>query len=220
MSDAAQGRAKRPYVRRTPVEGARIAEDEPMTMARPILMEAKLAEQAGPSEMLDPTPPRPAMRPAMREDPRERAKRRAAEIRDQGGFDAEGVDKYAVASADIPDGWTYEWKRRATMGQEDPAYMVNLQRTGWEPVPHDRHPHMMPPNWTGGTIERDGMVLMERPASITQEVATRDKRRAAEQIRMKRAQLGETPAGTMDRTRASLKTNYEPMPIPEDASAE
>ena len=86
---------------------------------------------------------RPPMRPAMREDdPRVAAALRAAEIRDQFENVDEGVDEFRTPEA--PDGWTYEWKRRTLLGQEDPAYQVELARMGWEPVSTNRHPNMMP----------------------------------------------------------------------------
>ena len=116
-----------------------------------------------------------AERPPLRinpkaEDPRERATRRAAQIRDHlGGLD-EGTDEFFVPSQMIPDMWTYEWKRHTIYNQEDPAYTVQLAREGWEVVPVDRcpsHRAMMPATWTKNTIERKGMVLMERPTDIT-----------------------------------------------------
>jgi hypothetical protein len=98
-------------------------------------------------------PPRAEMRSDMREeDPRSRASRRAQELRDHLGGMEEGEDRFRVDAADIPDGWAYEWKRRTVFGKEDPAYQVQVARTGWEPVPASRHPNMMPTGW----------ILMER----------------------------------------------------------
>jgi hypothetical protein len=53
--------------------------------------------------------------------------------------------------------------------QEDPAYAVSLARKGSEPVPADRHPSFMPDGARFATIERKGMVLMERPLELTEE---------------------------------------------------
>ncbi len=175
---------------------------------------AKIAEKAAS------IPPRPSMRPDMKEDsPRSRAAKRAAEIRGNlgGGID-EGTDEFAAPPA--PDGWTYEWKRHTTYGKEDPAYQVQLAHEGWEPVPTVRHPHMMPGGKGYELIERKGMVLMERPAEITNEVRSIELRRARQQVRMKEQQLATAPEGTMTRDDArvapKIKRSFEPIPIPED----
>jgi len=74
---------------------------------------------------------RPPMRAAMREeDPRVAAARRAAEIRGHSDGVDEGADEFRTPRA--PDGWEYEWKRRTLLGQEDPAYQVQLARQGWD----------------------------------------------------------------------------------------
>jgi hypothetical protein len=162
---------------------------------------------------------RPAMRPEMRgDDPRSAAERRAAEILGNlGGNVDEGVDEFRTPKA--PDGWTYEWKRKTVMGQEDHAYQTALARTGWEPVVASRHPEMMPIN-AQGAIERKGMVLMERPQIVTDQVKDADYRRARGQIRAKEQQLTQAPQGQFGRehSQAQPKINksYEPMPVPKD----
>lgn len=173
------------------------------------------------AEELDDT--RPAMRPELREDdPRAAAKKRAAEILGHLGDMDEGVDEFYISADMVPDGWTYEWKRRTVYGQEDPAYQVALARTGWEPVPARRHPEMMPVNWKGETIERKGMVLMQRPREITERVEQLDLRKARNQVRAKEQQLAAAPPGTMEkefsdpRTRPQIKKSYEAMPVPDD----
>ena len=76
---------------------------------------------------------RPPLRSSMRdEDPRVAAAKRAAEIRGHLGSLDDGTDDFVAPSA--PDGWTYEWKRKTLLGQEDPAHQVHLARTGWQPV--------------------------------------------------------------------------------------
>jgi len=168
----------------------------------------------------EPTVERPPLRVNPKaEDPRERAKRRAEKIREHLGELDEGTDEFFVPSQIIPDGWTYEWKRHTIYNQEDPAYTVQLAREGWEAVPVDRcpsHRAMMPANWTKGTIERKGMVLMERPIDITEEMRSIELRRARQQVRVKEQQLSSTPDGTLPREGAKIKKGYEAMPIPED----
>jgi len=169
-------------------------------------------------------PERPPLRTNPKEeDPRERARKRAEEIREHlGGLD-EGTDEFYIPPSIVPDGWTYEWKRHTIFNQEDPAYTVQLAREGWDPVPVDRcarHRSMMPENWTKGTIERKGMVLMERPAEISAEVRRMDLLRARQQVRVKEQQLAATPDGTLTRddSRVSprISKSFEAIPIPKD----
>lgn len=168
---------------------------------------------------------RPNMRPdapIAEESPRERAARKAAELRAhrQGDMD-DGTDEFFVEPGIIPDGWTYEWKTKTVLGAEDPAHQVKLARDGWEPVPASRHPQMMPAGHKGNEITRKGMVLMERPLEITEEVRQLELRRARLQVRAKEEQLSAAPAGQFERSNkgnelVKVKRGYEAMPIPEE----
>jgi hypothetical protein len=155
------------------------------------------------------------------EDSRTRAVRRAAELRDHAGDGLEdGEDKYYIDPRIIPDGWSYEWKAFTVLGKENPSYQVSLARTGWEAVPRSRHPELMPSNYKGETIERDGMILMERPQEITDQAKSRDLKRARLQVRGKEEQLGLAPAGQFDRdnkgnSMVNIKKTYEHVPIPD-----
>lgn len=167
---------------------------------------------------------RPDVRPAPtnKDDPRERAAKRAAQIKDSlGGELDEGTDEFFVNPAEIPDGWTYEWKRKEVMGKEDHNYQTQLLRKGWEPVPADRHPDMMPPHMRNGNIERKGLVLMERPAEITNEARNIERKRARAQVQIKEDQLSAAPPGQFERNNkdnslVKIKKHSEPMNIPED----
>ena len=159
-------------------------------------------------------------RPPMREDSLERARRRAAEFRQHvGGLD-EGTDEFYIPPDIVPDGWTYEWKRHTLLGQEDPAYQVHLARMGWEAVPVDRHPEMMPAGWQGSFIERKGQILMERPKELVDEVRRMEMRRARDQVRVKEQQIAGTPEGTFTRddprVSPKIKKGFEPIPVPGD----
>jgi hypothetical protein len=162
------------------------------------------------------------MRPTLREEnSKTRAARRAAELRNHLGTLDEGLDEFFIPKDIIPDGWSYEWKRRTVLGQEDPSYQVALAKQGWETVPADRHPEMMPMGWKGSLIERKGMVLMERPLEITKEVQAHDLRKARLQVRQKEAQLNSAEQGHFGRTKSDgtslvkINKSYEAMPIPE-----
>jgi hypothetical protein len=182
-----------------------------------------VAERAAPVEdvkVAERSPERPPMR---EEDPRARAAARAAQLREHVGNMDEGTDEFYVPPSIVPDGWTYEWKRHTIWNQEDPAYTVQLAREGWEEVPLNRnaaHQAMMPKNWGGNTISRKGMILMERPTEISDEIKRNELRMARQQVRIKEAQLAGTPEGTLSRdadprTRPNIKKSFD-MPIPED----
>ncbi len=163
---------------------------------------------------------REEMRAGQREDdPRARAERRTAEIRKHlKGDTSDGADRFFIDPHIIPDGWSYEWKRKTIWGKEDPAHEVELARQGWETVPATRHPQMMPKgNWQ--TIDRDGMVLMERPKELTDDVHAANLRRAKLQVRAKEAQLNQAPEGTFERddprVKPSIKKSFEAMKIDE-----
>lgn len=182
-------------------------------------------EVAAEKAAADPVPVaevRKEMRPPMREeDPRTRAARRAAEIRNHIGNLDEGTDEFYVPPEEIPDGWTYEWKRKSVFGKEDPAHQVQLARMGWEAVPASRHPSMMPDSGGYNTIERKGMILMERPAEVTQEARIAEMRRARLQVRQKEEQLNSAPSGQFERANkenslVKVKKSYEAVPIPKD----
>jgi len=155
---------------------------------------------------------------ASEEDPRARAARRAAELRDHGSLE-EGEDKFHIDLRVIPDGWSYEWKMLEVLGKQDPSYQVNLARKGWEAVPRARHPEMMPDNYPGNTIVRDGMILMERPKEITDEARAKDYNLARNQVRAKEVQLGAAPQGQFERDNkgnslVSVKKSYEGIAVP------
>jgi hypothetical protein len=166
-------------------------------------------------------PSRPEMRPPMREeDSRARAARKAAELRAHGALNEDSIDKFSVPQDYIPDGWEYEWKRKTVLGAEDPAYVVSTARAGWEPVDASRHPDFMPKGWKGA-IERDGMILMERPKEIGDDARARERRKAQLQVGHKEAQLNSAPDGTLPRdadprTRARINKGWEAgIPVPE-----
>jgi len=127
------------------------------------------------------------IRPPVRaEDPRAAAAKRAAEIRNNTSDLDDGVDEFATPPA--PDGWTYEWKRKSSMNMEDISHMNHVRRTGWTPVPVERHPEMMQLG-AEGAIERKGMLLMERPEEITLDAKAKELRNARQQVNIKSGQM-------------------------------
>lgn len=144
-----------------------------------------------------------------------RAERRLSEIRGTMPEGGETRDKFWAPAP--PPGFDYQWRRRTIYGQEDPAYQVELTRQGWEPVPLDRHPQMMPKGWSGRSIEVEGMILMERPKILTDEARERERRAALEAVLTKELQLSSTKEGDLGRRQVlGLSKTREPMAIPTD----
>lgn len=167
------------------------------------------------------TAERPDLRADIRpDDSRARAEARAAQLREHLADAPDGSDDFYIPDRDIPDGWTYEWKRKTILGAEDPAYNVQISRAGWEAVPADRHPEYMPMDGKWKHIERKGMVLMERPKAIVDDARKKDLRSARDQVRMKEEQLNGAPDGQFERRNkddslVKVKKSYEPMVIPD-----
>jgi hypothetical protein len=129
-----------------------------------------------------------------------RARERIAQIRAIHGdddFSEVYVDKWF---AQAPEGWTYEWKTHSVWNKEYPQYISALQRTGWSPVPANRHRELLYPEYEAENIIIDGMILMERPKELTDKVRQREYRRAIEVVRNSERKLAEAPAGTAPRT--------------------
>lgn len=203
-------RPTRAYNRRTPLEST-------ISAVEPEEAVALMDEGVHRPEMR--AEPRPAMR---EESSRDRAARRAAEIMGHMPDDNDGVDKFRIDPADVPEGFTYEWKRHTTLGAEDPSYQVSLAQFGWEAVPLDRHPEFMPSGWKG-PIEREGMRLMERPAAITEKVRQRDLRNAMAPVQGMKEKLSGAPQGQFARVdgngnpTAKVAKAFSPVSIPGDA---
>jgi hypothetical protein len=189
-----------------------------------IVKEPKVIMETAPEAVSEAPVERPALRadlraPMREEDPRERAARRAAEIRGNLGNMDEGTDDFRAPEP--PDGWTYEWKTKTVLGQENPAYQVEMARKGWEPVPASRHPSYMPDKGDYTTIERKGMILMERPKELVDEARDIERRKARNQVRQKEAQLNSSPDGQFGRDNkgnslVKVGKSYEAIPIPKD----
>lgn len=203
-------RPKRSYQRRAPIEARRASEGG-----------IGLADAAV-AVMDEAVTPRPEMRadprPAMREESsRDRAARRAAEILGHLPDENEAHDTFDVSELQ-PDGFRYQWKMRTILGQEFPQRQLEQAKHGWEPVPASRHPQLMPHGWKGSDIEREGLVLMERPAVIQEEMERRERKDARDLVQGNREKLGEANAGEFSRDRnVTLKKSYSPVDIPGDA---
>ena len=165
-----------------------------------------------------PNPNRPEIRDPVRDEPIREDGIRA----DQGRFVRPKKGTMAGIFDDLipPDGWVYEGKRISTYGQPDQQNIMEVYRYGWEPVPFSRHPNAMPPGYTGTTIERNGMLLMQRPLYVQLEARAEEKQRAEGNIINNQRRLGErTPedvAAGIERDSPSIRVDIEPGRIPDD----
>ena len=66
-------------------------------------------------------------------DSKARAEARLREIRENLPDGGETRDKFWAPEP--PPGWDYQWKATHVMGEEQSAYIVELNRQGWTPVP-------------------------------------------------------------------------------------
>lgn len=133
------------------------------------------------------------------------------------------VDQFAlpeqVRARYAEAGWSLEWKRNTCFGQEDWSYENSLAENHWQAVGSDELPGLMPPGYSGAVI-RDGLMLMKRPAYLTEEARSEERRAALGQIAAKEAQLADAPQGTLPRDHAEIAPKigkgYAPLEIPAD----
>jgi hypothetical protein len=96
-------------------------------------------------------------------------------------------------------GWDYQWNRVSVLGKEDGSAMINDSENGWTSVPSDRDGFAGRFMAAGhkGAIIRDGLMLCERPASLSEEARAEDRYNANAQRRMNRQQFGlpDVPSG-------------------------
>jgi hypothetical protein len=78
----------------------------------------------------------------------------------------------------------------------------------------------MPNQGNYPVIERKGMILMERPAEISDEARAIELRKARNQVRQKEAQLNSAEGGQFERSNkdqslVKVRKSYDSIPIPQ-----
>lgn len=95
------------------------------------------------------------------------AENRGSEMRKQP--ETHYQSKLYVPKEKIPTGMVYSWVRESTLNEPDPDNMTDRMVRGWQPVPANRHPEMVPPPLPGyegmevTVIRRGGLILCEKP---------------------------------------------------------
>jgi hypothetical protein len=123
------------------------------------------------------------------EEARLRAEARIREIRGNPDLIDGGGERDKYWAPPPPDGWDYQWKLKAVVGQDDLEAIRRVEMAGWTPVPLSRHPELMPRDWKGDTIDVGGLLLMERPKLFTDQAREEERRAAREAVYMKEAAM-------------------------------
>lgn len=111
---------------------------------------------------------RPPQRQPMRTELRSGEVRgRDGEILTRSRTSAHGyINEFDVPEHMKDPNWDLMWARTAAHGKPDPANMNALYDNGWRPASHKNYPKIMP-DLKSETIERDGLMLMERPMELS-----------------------------------------------------
>lgn len=150
-----------------------------------------------------------------------RAEAFAREIRENSaGLQSEVGVVFNIPAEWIPPGFTYEGKRVEVAGKRDEQNYREVYSAGWRPVPATRHPELCAVGFTGDTIIKNGLMLMERPTVLVKESVERDNGEARRAVQDKEAQLGKGTPGTLtdrqdSRFRAKATISYGPA-IPQE----
>lgn len=103
----------------------------------------------------------------------------------------QGVDSLYFDPDIIPVGMDYNWKRASVFNKPDDSHMMGLRENHWTPVPKDRHAGLM--------VEQGGLVLMERPAYLSEEAKQEDFDIAIARLDHAASNLTEAPPGQFER---------------------
>ena len=144
------------------------------------------------------------LRPDPRADSVREAEEYARQITEALGHENYNPDEFYIDPAEIPEGWSYQWKSSAIVGKENTYHMLELRRGGWREVMAERHPYKMPAGYVGA-ITIKGLTLMELPKVLTDRAEYAHIRESREVIRNSEAQLYETPGNTAPRDDPSVK---------------
>jgi len=112
----------------------------------------------------------------------------------------QGKDKFDIPENLRRPGTSYEWKRMAVYGKPDSSHLVEMREQGWEPVDDPALRKYFMPEGHDGAIERDGLVLMDRPQQLTDEAREEDRLLAINAVRAKEQQMSSAPVGQFERS--------------------
>lgn len=125
-------------------------------------------------------------------------------------------DPFQFAEGEIPAGMSYQWIAVSVHNNNDlvPLHTTQWMENGWRPVPASRHPGRFMAAEKQGSIVREGLMLVERPAVLTREAHEEDVAIARRQISDRNAEFNPPLPGARQHRGARLmaKKTIEPMP--------
>jgi hypothetical protein len=122
-----------------------------------------------PKPPVGPSVKAPAYRAPSRQSARPEVRGRNGEILTRQNRSNTLPDQFDLPTRMLEKGWSYQWNRTSCYGLPDPNNINSMMENGWRPVMADRFPGRFHPVDYKGAIEREGLMLMERPDTMTQE---------------------------------------------------
>lgn len=113
-----------------------------------------------------------------------------------------------------PRNMAYQWIVQTVLGEQQTQHNIKMARFHWTPVPASRHPEIAGENGGEKPIIIGGQMLCERPSYLNEESRAEEKKASMGQVNSQLERLGQTPAGTMERTRVDIERSR--VPVPED----
>jgi hypothetical protein len=92
------------------------------------------------------------------------------------------INEFDIHPSAIDPGWSLHWARTSCHGKADNANVNELYDNGWRPASPKNYERIMPDMRGKEVIERDGLMLMERPSALTHE-ALEEYHQAAVELR-------------------------------------
>lgn len=120
------------------------------------------------------------------------------------------TNAFYIDQSIIPTGWDYQWNTYSVFNEQMTGMQVLMAENGWRPVPAERHEGYFMPAGYKGPIIRDGLILEERPKSLSDEARAEEREKAAAQKRGARAQFGiqGLPDSMSTRTPGAVANTY------------
>jgi hypothetical protein len=144
---------------------------QPETAAKPVVTDAfgNVAPTTAPPIK------RPRGRPVTRTDTRQMlrdgaVRGRNGEVLTRSRISAHGfVNEFDIPESARDKEYDLYWARSSCHGKPDQANINALYDNGWRPASPKNYPRILPDQAGKQTIERDGLILMERPWALTEQ---------------------------------------------------
>jgi hypothetical protein len=127
-------------------------------------------------------------------------------------------DRFSIDFSRCPRGMTMEWKRKSLMGMVDRRNMVTCERNHWKPVPHKLQPQFLGSfaKSEDEPVEMDGMILMMRPAYLSEEAEEERKSDTDNQLHQQLSSLRMASAKDVGNKFTKVKRTVERVSVPQD----